>query len=90
MTFTNPYKTIPESEARRVTFSVSKEHKHKLKGVRLDVGTETICCTILYKKLVEFLETEGIVQLSDATRLEEIVPQLKLSYDKKSKPRRPA
>lgn len=89
--FSNPYtndasspiyigrKGLPEGQDNvnlaNVQFTVHRDHKHFLKRVRPEVGTEAICMSILYKKLVDALR-EGMVDTPEG--LETFVSQCKL------------
>ena len=43
-----------------VQFTVHRDHKHFLKRIRPEVGTEAICMSILYKKLIEAMSEAGV------------------------------
>lgn len=88
--FKNPYTASPDSpiyigrkglpegfvnlNLANVQFTVHRDHKHFLKRIRPEVGTEAICMSILYKKLVEALK-EGMVDTPEG--LETFVSQCK-------------
>lgn len=58
-----------------VQFTVHRDHKHFLKRIRPEVGTEAICMSILYKKLIDALK-EGMIDTPEG--LETFVSQCKL------------
>lgn len=90
-TFKNPYtadetspiyigrKGLPDGfvnvNLANVQFTVHRDHKHVLKRIRPEVGTEAICMSILYKKLVDALK-EGMIDTPEG--LETFVSNCKL------------
>lgn len=85
-TFTNPYLGVDkQEEGRRVTYSVHKDDKLLLRMVRPEMGTETIVCSILYKKFCNALRERGIVDMTRSNDLEEFAANLELVLPKKKK-----
>lgn len=83
--FINPYLGVDKQEVgRRVTFSVHKDDKMLLRMVRPEMGTETIVCSILYKKFCDALKERGIVDMTRSNDLELFAANLELIWKTKT------